>query len=131
MIVCDIQRLYGDCGDATRPAFSLPKHTFLSTHFFTTTLSFVLRNLVLLSVVALCLVWARFVCIFTQIKVMEINKFWQVFTVVFFFIVWAGALFNIKPFVALWKVMRWFLIIIFTVLLAGYAKDTIKQWWND
>ena len=55
MIVCDIQRLYVGGGDATHPAFSLHKHTFLSTHFFTTTLSFVLRNLVLLSVVALCL----------------------------------------------------------------------------
>ena len=62
---------------------------------------------------------------------MEINKFWEIFTVVFFFIVWAGAVFNIKPFVALWKIMRWFLLIIFAVLLAGYAKGAIKQWWKD
>ena len=62
---------------------------------------------------------------------MDINIFWKVFTVVFIFIVWAGALFNVKPFVALWKIIKWFLLIIFTVLLAGYAKDTIKQWWND
>jgi hypothetical protein len=62
---------------------------------------------------------------------MDINIFWKVFTVVFIFIVWVGALFNIKPFVALWKIIKWFLLIIFTVLLAGYAKDTIKQWWND
>ena len=47
--------LYVGGGVAIRPAFSLLKHAFLYIHFFTTTLSCLLRTLVLLSVVSFCL----------------------------------------------------------------------------
>jgi hypothetical protein len=57
--------------------------------------------------------------------------FWQIFTASVFFIVWAGSILNIRFFVALWKVMKWFLIIVLGVLFADYAKKELKQWWND
>lgn len=31
----------------------------------------------------------------------------------------------------LWRVYKMFWIILFATLLANYAKDKIKDWWND
>jgi hypothetical protein len=44
------------------PTFVVRIHTFLSTPFFTTPLSCLLRNLVLLSVVVFCLCTTKFFC---------------------------------------------------------------------
>ena len=30
----------------------------------------------------------------------------------------------------LWKVYKWFWIILFAVLMANYVKKEIKDWWN-
>lgn len=77
------------------------------------------------------MLWQGFVHIFMQIKVMEsLNTFWQVFIVVFIFIIWAGSTLSIKPFVTLWRFVKWFLMIIFAVLFANYAKKEVKEWWN-
>jgi len=66
-----------------------------------------------------------------EIKIMEpVSIFWKVFTVVFVFIVWLGSVFNIKPFVALWKVIKWFLLVIFVALSIDYAKKELKDWWG-
>ncbi len=56
--------------------------------------------------------------------------FWQIFTAAIFFIVWAGSILNIKPFVALWKVIKWFLLVIFVALSVDYAKKELKDWWS-
>jgi hypothetical protein len=56
--------------------------------------------------------------------------FWQIFTAAIFFIVWAGSILNIKPFVAIWKVMKWFLIMVIGVLFIDYAKNEVKDWWS-
>jgi hypothetical protein len=44
--------------------------------------------------------------------------------------VWLGSVFNIKPFVALWKVIKWFLLVIFVALSIDYAKKELKDWWG-
>jgi hypothetical protein len=56
--------------------------------------------------------------------------FWKVFTVVFIFIVWLGSVLNIKPFVTLWKVIKWILLLIFAALSIDYAKNELKEWWS-
>ena len=106
---------------AIRPAFSLLTHAFLYTHFFTTPLSYLLRTLVLLSVVALCLVWAKFVRILTQIKVMILLYsmtshelaiaffYWTCFFMLYF-------LRKIPPFTTIWKyTMIFFAVLVGTV----------------
>jgi len=65
-----------------------------------------------------------------KIKVMDMYLFWKVFTVVFIFIVWLGSVLNIKPFVALWKVIKWILLLIFAALSIDYAKNELKEWWS-
>ena len=66
-----------------------------------------------------------------KIKIMEpVSIFWKTFTVVFIFIVWLGSILNIKPFVALWKVIKWFLLVIFVALSVDYAKKELKDWWG-
>lgn len=30
----------------------------------------------------------------------------------------------------LWRIYKWFWIILFATLLANYAKDEIKKWWS-
>lgn len=59
---------------------------------------------------------------------MDVTKFWQIFSLVFFFIVWFGSILNIKPFVVLFKIFKWCLIIIFGVLFLNYAKKEFKTW---
>jgi hypothetical protein len=65
-----------------------------------------------------------------KIKVMDMYLFWKVFTVVFIFIVWGGSILNIKPFVTLWKVIKWFLLVIFAAVFVDYAKKELKEWWG-
>jgi hypothetical protein len=31
----------------------------------------------------------------------------------------------------LWRIYKMFWLILFATLLANYAKDKIKDWWND
>jgi hypothetical protein len=31
----------------------------------------------------------------------------------------------------LWRVYKMFWVILFATLLANYAKDKVKDWWND
>jgi len=31
----------------------------------------------------------------------------------------------------LWRAYKMFWVILFAILLANYAKDKIKDWWND
>ena len=31
----------------------------------------------------------------------------------------------------LWRVYKLFWLVLFATLLANYAKDKIKEWWND
>ena len=61
---------------------------------------------------------------------MDMYLFWKVFTVVFIFIVWGGSILNIKPFVALWKFIKWFLLVIFAAVFVDYAKKELKDWWG-
>ena len=61
---------------------------------------------------------------------MDVSKFWQIFSIVFFFIVWFGSIMNIKPFVALFKLFKWCLTVIFTVLFLNYLKKEFKDWMN-
>jgi len=61
---------------------------------------------------------------------MDVSKFWQIFSIVFFFIVWFGSILNIKPFVALFKLFKWCLMVIFTVLFLNYLKKEFKDWMN-
>jgi hypothetical protein len=62
---------------------------------------------------------------------MDVSKFWQIFSLVFFFIVWFGSILNIKPFVVLFKIFKWCLIIIFGVLFLNYAKKEFKTWIKE
>ncbi len=62
---------------------------------------------------------------------MDVTKFWQIFSIVFFFIVWFGSILNIKPFVVLFKIFKWCLIIIFGVLFLNYAKKEFKTWIKE
>jgi hypothetical protein len=62
---------------------------------------------------------------------MDVTKFWQIFSLVFFFIVWFGSILNIKPFVVLFKIFKWCLIIIFGVLFLNYAKKEFKTWIKE
>jgi hypothetical protein len=62
---------------------------------------------------------------------MDVNKFWQFFSLTFFFIVWLGSILNIKPFVVLFRVFKWCLIIIFGVLFLNYAKKEFKTWIKE
>ena len=34
------------------------------------------------------------------------------------------------PFGFFWKVWKWFWVILFATLLADFAKDEVKKWWN-
>ena len=36
-----------------------------------------------------------------------------------------------KPFNVVWYILRLFLITLFAVLLANYAKGKLKEWWNE
>ena len=62
---------------------------------------------------------------------MDVSKFWQIFSLVFFFIVWFGSILNVKPFVVLFKIFKWCLIIIFGVLFFNYAKKEFKTWIKE
>jgi hypothetical protein len=31
----------------------------------------------------------------------------------------------------LWKIYKLFWVVLFATLLANYAKDKVKEWWND
>jgi hypothetical protein len=62
---------------------------------------------------------------------MDVTKFWQIFSLVFFFIVWFGSILNVKPFVVLFKIFKWCLIIIFGVLFLNYAKKEFKTWIKE
>ena len=66
-----------------------------------------------------------------NINYMDVTKFWQIFSLVFFFIVWFGSILNIKPFVVLFKIFKWCLIIIFGVLFLNYAKKEFKTWIKE
>jgi hypothetical protein len=44
--------------------------------------------------------------------------------------VWLGSVLNIKPFVALWKVIKWILLLFFAALSIDYAKNELKEWWS-
>ena len=38
---------------------------------------------------------------------------------------------NVHPiFGGIWKIVKWFGIILFATLLANYAKKEVKEWWN-
>lgn len=50
--------------------------------------------------------------------------FWILFVVSFL-------LRGIPPFKQIWWVFKWLLIMLFVMLFANYAKDSIKKWWND
>jgi len=62
---------------------------------------------------------------------MDVTKFWQIFSLVFFFIVWFGSILKIKPFVVLFKIFKRCLIIIFGVLFLNYAKKEFKTWIKE
>jgi hypothetical protein len=62
---------------------------------------------------------------------MDVTKFWQIFSLVFFFIVWFGSMLNIKPFVVLFKLFKWCLIMIFGVLFLNYLKKEFKTWIKE
>jgi hypothetical protein len=62
---------------------------------------------------------------------MDVTKFWQIFSLVFFFIVWFGSILNVKPFVVLFKLFKWCLIMIFGVLFLNYLKKEFKTWIKE
>ena len=43
---------------------------------------------------------------------------------------WFGSIMNIKPFVALFKLFKWCLMVIFTVLFLNYLKKEFKDWMS-
>lgn len=55
----------------------------------------------------------------------------QIFIVVILAIITIGLWFlRNTPLGFLWKIYKWFWIILFVTLFVNYAKKEIKDWWN-